>query len=159
MSDSCVAVNMAIIDGRPENHEELYNLRHAGARNAIERIFGVAKRKWKVLVTGCEYSLDDQSRLVLSLCCLYSIIRTYDYEEPELMIYDNFPSDSAVFSGDFSHNDALVEEEVGRRKADRVLDHSAMTWEAARGRNKVAEDMWRDYQAVLRARQRTARQI
>lgn len=31
---------------RPQNREELYNLRHASARNVVERIFGVVKRRF-----------------------------------------------------------------------------------------------------------------
>lgn len=30
---------------RPANWEELYNLRHASAQNAIEQIFGILKRR------------------------------------------------------------------------------------------------------------------
>src|SRR5215471_13726721 len=34
---------------RPRNEKELYNLRHASLRNVIERIFGVSKKRFKIL--------------------------------------------------------------------------------------------------------------
>jgi len=34
---------------RPKNPKELFNLRHASLRNAIERIFGVVKRRFPIL--------------------------------------------------------------------------------------------------------------
>jgi hypothetical protein len=36
-------------NARPQNAKELYNLRHSSLRNAIERIFGIVKRRFRVL--------------------------------------------------------------------------------------------------------------
>jgi DDE superfamily endonuclease len=46
---------------KPENAKELFNLRHASLRNVIERIFGVVKRKFKILAFKAEYSLIHKS--------------------------------------------------------------------------------------------------
>ena len=46
---------------RPQNHKELFNYRHAQLRNVIECIFGVVKRRFKVLVIAQEYSPETQS--------------------------------------------------------------------------------------------------
>jgi hypothetical protein len=43
---------------KPENSKELFNLRHASLRNVIERIFGVLKRKYQILKTPSEYSIN-----------------------------------------------------------------------------------------------------
>jgi hypothetical protein len=40
------------------NKEELFNLRHAEARNVMEQIFGVLKREWAILVRSLDYSMD-----------------------------------------------------------------------------------------------------
>jgi len=40
---------------KPENKEELFNLRHAQLRNIIERIFGILKRRFRILRTPPEY--------------------------------------------------------------------------------------------------------
>ncbi|KAL6191226.1 hypothetical protein ACLB2K_037617 [Fragaria x ananassa] len=36
---------------RPGNYKELYNLRHSIARNAIERSFGLLKKRWRIMRT------------------------------------------------------------------------------------------------------------
>jgi len=38
---------------RPSNQEELYNLRHSSARNAVERIFGILKRRYVLAIFEC----------------------------------------------------------------------------------------------------------
>ena len=42
---------------KPRNKEELFNLRHASLRNAIERLFGVWKRKFKIILSRNEYAI------------------------------------------------------------------------------------------------------
>ena len=63
---------------RPESPEELFNLRHASLRNAIERIFGVIKKKFMILATLTEYSIDTQTQLVPAIVGLYNFIRQYE---------------------------------------------------------------------------------
>jgi DDE superfamily endonuclease len=58
----------------PENAKELFNLQHASLRNVIEQIFGILKRKFKILGTTAEYSIDTQIHLVISLVGLYNFI-------------------------------------------------------------------------------------
>ena len=42
---------------RPRNKEELFNLRHASARNVIKHIFGVLKCRFQILLLALEYSI------------------------------------------------------------------------------------------------------
>jgi hypothetical protein len=63
---------------RPETKEELFNLRHAQLRNAIERIFGVLKRKFKILTKAPEYEFQQQVNLVLALTALHNFIQQRD---------------------------------------------------------------------------------
>ena len=49
---------------RPRNYKELYNLRHASARNVVERIFGVLKRRFRLMVAAP----DVMTTLVTSTC-------------------------------------------------------------------------------------------
>ena len=133
---------------------ELFNLRHAGARNAIERIFGVVKRKGKILPHGCEYELGDQARLVYAIACLYNILRTWDAHERELVIDDTLPADSVVFRGQLRGE---VDEEEGddRRARGRGIEERAEdlgtmgVW-----RHSLAERMFQDYQRLQAARRR-----
>jgi hypothetical protein len=62
-------------DCSPQNSKELFNLRHSSLRNAIERIFGVLKKRFRVLTHQLEYSYEIQVRLVKVICCLHNIIR------------------------------------------------------------------------------------
>jgi hypothetical protein len=58
----------------PKNAKELFNLQHASLQNVVERIFGVIKRKFKILGAYVEYSIDTQVHLVLALTRLYNFI-------------------------------------------------------------------------------------
>jgi hypothetical protein len=46
------------VDLRPNTAKELFNLRYASLRNVIEWIFRVVKRRFKILGTVVEYSID-----------------------------------------------------------------------------------------------------
>ena len=59
----------------PQTPQELYNLRHSSLRNAIERIFGVLKKRFPILKNQLEFPYNVQVRLVKALCCLHNIIR------------------------------------------------------------------------------------
>ena len=59
----------------PKNPKELFNLRHSSLWNAVERIFGVLKKRFKVLTYQLEYPFKIQVRLVKVMCCLHNIIR------------------------------------------------------------------------------------
>ena len=52
----------ALGNQRPCNAKELFNLRHAQQRNAIERIFGVIKNQFPILKTVTEYPIQTQVR-------------------------------------------------------------------------------------------------
>jgi hypothetical protein len=63
------------------NAKELFNLRHAQARNVIERIFGVLKQRFRILLLPPRYPLDFQPRIPVALCALQNFIRTTDDDE------------------------------------------------------------------------------
>lgn len=60
----------------PQTPQELFNLRHSALRNIIERIYGVIKEWFPILVCMQLYSLEVQQDLVVALCCLHNLIRT-----------------------------------------------------------------------------------
>jgi hypothetical protein len=49
----------------PQNAKELYNLRHSSLRKAIERIFGVLKKRFPIITVATEYSFDTQVMFLL----------------------------------------------------------------------------------------------
>ena len=51
---------------RPKNAQELFNLRHSSLRNAIERIFGVLKKRFPILTDSTAYPYATQVRSFFS---------------------------------------------------------------------------------------------
>jgi hypothetical protein len=70
---------------RPENAKELFNLRHSSLRNAIERTFGVLKRKFKILRTAPEYSIETQIDIILALTALFNFTPIHGVTVSELL--------------------------------------------------------------------------
>ncbi|KAL0303183.1 UNVERIFIED_CONTAM: hypothetical protein Sradi_6186400 [Sesamum radiatum] len=59
----------------PQNHEEFFNMKHASARNVIERTFGQLKAHWAILRSPSFYDIDDQNRIIIACCLLHNFIR------------------------------------------------------------------------------------
>ena len=70
-----------MFDYRPTNADELFNLWHAMARNIIERIFGVLKRCFCILVYPAEIDMDLQARIPAALAAIHNFIRIHDPDE------------------------------------------------------------------------------
>lgn len=115
----------------------MFNLRHASARNVIERIFGVLKRRFRILLIAPEYNLEVQARIPVALSALHNFIRIHDPDEGSVSdIDDNYVSNDA------DRNDTtpgLGAEAEGREEVD------------AR-RDQIAEEMWADYQRICQER-------
>jgi hypothetical protein len=118
------------------NHQEFFNLRHAQARNVIERVFGVCKKRFKVLVVPQEYPLRSQAQLVSALAVVHNFIRIHDL--------DDFPEEE--------------DEEDEGREEDRdigTLQGNITTNEHERAverRDEIAQAMWADYERRGRRR-------
>jgi len=122
---------------RPRNAKELFNLRHSSLRNAIERIFGVLKKRFPILKKQLEYDYDIQVQLVNALCCLHNFIRregngeediygTLDDEELQAL-ESNQSEDSGYAPA--RHKDVTDRE---KRMAKTMRD-------------RIAQDMWNQY--------------
>jgi hypothetical protein len=116
---------------RPANKEELFNLRHASACNIIERIFGVIKRRFRILLLAPEYSMAVQARIPTALCAIHNFIRTHDAVEGEL------PGDVAPLF-DNGHDEHHL------RSAAHVIEQP----ESSANRDRIASLMWEDYQRL-----------
>ena len=93
------------------NAKELFNLRHAQGRNVIERIFGVLKQRFRILLLPPRYPLDFQPRIPVALCALQNFIQKMDNNEgaiptdPFQAAHTQFPDidndhDSGFIAGD-----------------------------------------------------------
>eukprot|EP00644_Phytophthora_capsici_P018499 jgi/Phyca11/130735/e_gw1.97.16.1 len=64
--------------GRPQNAKQLFNLRHAKARNVIERVNGVLKRRFKVLRTCMDYETVTIKTVIFACILVHNFIREFD---------------------------------------------------------------------------------
>ncbi|CDO77379.1 hypothetical protein BN946_scf184835.g1 [Trametes cinnabarina] len=119
---------------KPVNKEELFNLRHAKLRNAIERIFGILKKRFPILRAGCEYDMKYQVRLPPALCALHNFIRIYDPSEIQDFQDVQGDPDRAPQTGELAEGPATRAE---RSCADSRRDY-------------IAQTMWESYQGWLR---------
>ena len=122
------------------NKEELFNLRHASARNVIERIFGVLKRRFRILLLSPKYTMDIQARIPAALCAIHNFIRTHDHDEAAQV--------EAELATD-PHSNLDYENPEQQGIPDDELDGSRDMKEA---RDHIARHMWDDYQAILQER-------
>ena len=74
--------------GGPRNAKELFNLKHSSARNAIERCFGVLKRRFPIVVTMPSFYLPFQCVLVNGYFLLYNFIRRNQLYEDDFCVDD-----------------------------------------------------------------------
>jgi hypothetical protein len=124
---------------KPENSKELFNLRHASLQNVIERIFGVLKRKYQILQSPSEYSIDTQTRIVLACTALHNWVRSIEGDTANILL------DESSLDRPPRDIQPLVEYPKGAitsKKMDAFQD-------------QLAERMWADYQRYIRTNNST----
>ena len=126
-------------DMRPLNCKELFNLRHAMLRNIIERLFGVIRMKFGILRTALQTNLQNTdyiskyNRIVYAIACLFNDMREFG----EINIAD-------IQGGIDDGVDAYGPEED---------DNLELLGDILR--NKIAQELWSDYQNVCAERSST----
>ncbi|CEO94332.1 hypothetical protein PBRA_000117 [Plasmodiophora brassicae] len=111
---------------------ELFNLRHSQARNAIERVIGVLKKRFSLLATVPQYPFGTQVHLVYALCALHNVIS--DLEDHEYF--------EAQYLEDLAIRDALRKTRPPRPQQHfPAPDDHAMKSK----RDAIAQAMWEDY--------------
>ena len=68
----------------PEIYKELFNLCHSIARNVIERVFGLFKKRWSILCTPSFFNIKTQIRIMNACCMLNNFIRVQWLVDPIL---------------------------------------------------------------------------
>ena len=110
---------------KPQNKEELFNLRHSQARNVIERGYGVMKKRFPILKNMPAYPYAIQVGFVFACFVLHNFIRIHQSIPDQ---YDDW-------------DDEEVEVEIQQREMH--IDETNVA--AANWRDSIAEAMWRDY--------------
>lgn len=123
----------------PENHQELFNLRHSSLRNAIERIFGILKNRFKMLTQQLEFPFPVQVKLVKALCCLHNIIRLIGGDDTFDKEWDTGIANEVL--SDISNNDNVSRRTITTAQAN----------EARAKREEIAVRMWTNYCKNYRA--------
>lgn len=127
----------------PVNKEELYNLRHASARNVVERVFGVMKKRWGILTRPPQFSMSIQAQIPPGLAALHNFIMDTDPYDIDHYLSGNLEDDIDPNPG------MVVENEFGRL-ADSAVSRAERE-RATANRDQIAEAMWDNYEARLRA--------
>ncbi|XP_028116575.1 putative nuclease HARBI1 [Camellia sinensis] len=117
----------------PENARELFNHRHASLRNAIERAFGVLKKRFPIIASTIEptYSVNTQSNIVIACCILHNFLMGVD------------PDENITAEVDKELENQCQTQQMTR--APRDTDKDAK--QAKLIRNVIAATMWSDYVA------------
>jgi hypothetical protein len=117
---------------KPVNAKELYNLRHASARNLAERVLGITKEKFPILSTMMEYDYFPTQRDMV-LCCL---------------LLHNFIRKTNLFDMGFQYANDVEEEaeedEDAGEGENAVVDGTLF-------RDNIANAMWNQYVAYCLA--------
>ena len=106
---------------RPQNKEELFNLRHASAQNIIECIFSVIKHKYCILLIPPKYNMEIQACISASLAAVHNFIHCHQLEEEEEIDED----DDAPIGGqvDVDDNENAAEPaDIGLNEPDAQRD-------------------------------------
>lgn len=124
-------------DFRPANYQELYNLRHASLRNVIERIFGVCKRRFRLMAAAAEYALPVQTKIPAAIAALHNFIRTWDPDD--LATGDDDLDDGTPDDLTDNHTIPISPENLGGHIS------AAEKARASAKRDEIAKAMWEDY--------------
>lgn len=118
-------------NAKPQNSEELFNLRHTKARNVIERAFGIMKMRWGILRTTSYYPIKVQIRLIMCCFLFHNFIRSEMTIDPiEQMLDDLGPDgDNEEHETDF-------------------VDMVEATTAWIRTRDDIAQQMWQNFNVV-----------
>lgn len=114
-------------------------MRHAQARNVIERIFGVVKHRFKLLVVSPEYDLATQAKMVPAICVLHNFIRIHDVDDLPVV------SDSqrrAVLRDVSADTLGSLGGDISNAEKNR----------ASELRESIAKEMWNSYQLLVTER-------
>ncbi len=92
----------------------------------MERIFGVLKRRFRILASEPEYPFNTQVNLVMALTTLHNFIRTVPGENDYLENIEDLYVDL-------------------REPESFIIEELESNSEAKRFRNNIASDMWNEY--------------
>ncbi|KIK79284.1 hypothetical protein PAXRUDRAFT_161677, partial [Paxillus rubicundulus Ve08.2h10] len=106
---------------------------HASACNIIERIFGVLKHWFHVLLMAPEYDLDTQAHIPSTLCTIHNFIYAHPFMDDWNNLDYHYIPDIPHIQG-YAGDEEL--EVGGNGKFKRMC-------------NNITQEVWADYQGIL----------
>lgn len=99
--------------------EQLYNESHIRTRNAIERCFGVLKRRFPILAYGCRLQCDTTKTLIVAACILHNMcIEINDMEPPPFPNEINVQElNGLIENGEIENAQNIPDVQIGTRAA------------------------------------------
>ncbi|XP_037934599.1 putative nuclease HARBI1 isoform X2 [Teleopsis dalmanni] len=76
-------------DPQPGTQEHKFNVKHASARNVIERAIGVLKSRFRCLARLLQYQPEKVSKIINVCCALHNICRYYKVQDVEDVHFAN----------------------------------------------------------------------
>ncbi len=130
-------INIVILCS-PANREELFNLRHASARNVVERIFGILKKRFSILTRPSHFDMDIQARIPPALAAVHNFILENDWADIQRFgdVTDENPG--PIPAGELRFGT------LSQGPADQAEKEHA-----AEFRDQIVQEMWESYQQVL----------
>ena len=126
-------VEFNLLGQGPVTKEELFHLRHSSLRNVVERLFGVVKRRFPILVTMSPYSIElIQCELIQCCLLLHNFVRINQLYE------DEFYENDAVQPNNILDDDDVDDDEDGPEM------NALQVW-----RDDIPDALWAQYQLVL----------
>ena len=116
------------------NHEEFFNMKHAAARNVIERCFGVLKMRWAILRSPSWFSIRTHGQIIITCFYLHNLIK------------QEMPSDPFCIETDHNNMCDSAQNEPEETDDD-VIDTVEATTESNAWRDNLAMQMYNDWRA------------
>ena len=115
----------------PHSAEEYFNMRHAKARNIVERCFGRIKNKWAILRSPSFFPIKTQCRIIMACALLHNLILQEmgdeEDEEDEVVIED---------------------EDEGEHLEPEFITYVSVSNEWTNFRDIMAQGMYNNYRAI-----------
>ena len=120
---------------KPQNHKEIFNLRHAQLRNHIERIIGILIMRYPMLKAASLYDIDTQVDIAVACCVTHNFIRLHNGDMS--LAHD--------VAEDINQNNMQVVPEGDDQYNNDVPAFNNL-WQAGNDmRDQIAKIMWEDY--------------
>jgi hypothetical protein len=124
---------------RPCNTKELFNLHHSQLQNIIKHIFGMDKKRFRVLANSTCFSPKKQAHVVIALLAIFNFIVMFDPDHANFF-FD--PNDWRSWDFDMATRHAKEAGNEGELGGDVTAEES--TW-ADEGCDCIAQAMWEQY--------------